>query len=83
MGAQPSRPGELYNQEKVVVHRFQTLNMDNDNESDYVEVSPNEKGQPIQLNRQPEGLAVHVLQSWQSKIMKDSKNRYDHDRKLL
>jgi bleomycin hydrolase len=71
MGAQPSKP-TLH--EKAVIERLRSLQLQEDDE--YVEISSDaEKGAIGPLTREAEGLPVHVLESWQSAILKDPKNK--------
>ncbi|KAM5346554.1 hypothetical protein ACJ41O_009559 [Fusarium nematophilum] len=69
MGAQPSKP-TLH--EKAVLERIHSLQI----QDDYVEVSTDaEKASIGPLIRDAEGLPLHVLESWQSAILKDPKNK--------
>lgn len=71
MGAQPSKP-TLY--EKAVLERLHSLQIQDDEE--YVEVSNNDEKSTLgPLVRDAQGLPVHLLESWQSSILKDPKNK--------
>ncbi|KAH6894158.1 peptidase C1B, bleomycin hydrolase [Thelonectria olida] len=72
MGADQSKLVEPTMHEKAVLERLRTLQM----EDDYVEVtSDSEKATVGSLMREAEGLPVPVLQSWQTDILKDPKNK--------
>jgi hypothetical protein len=57
--------------EKAVVERLRDVQL----EDDYVEVErSNEKGD-VRLHREPEGLPLTLVESWQKTILGDPKNR--------
>ena len=84
MGAQQSKSvpitPEAGMHEKAVLERLRSLRVDADDDADdYVHVG-DEKNAAATIydavsDREPEGLAVEVLESWQSKLLRDPKNR--------
>jgi bleomycin hydrolase len=71
MGAQPSKP-TLH--EKAVMERLRSLQLQEDDE--YVEITGDAEKRVVgPLTREAQGLSVHVLESWQSAILKDPKNK--------
>ncbi|RYP62744.1 hypothetical protein DL771_009589 [Monosporascus sp. 5C6A] len=78
MGAPQSKVApETAMHEKAVLERIQSLQIeDTDSGDNYVYVD-SEKGpiHNIASDRQPEGLAIRLLESWQSKLLQDPKNR--------
>ncbi|KFA73782.1 hypothetical protein S40288_03171 [Stachybotrys chartarum IBT 40288] len=74
MGNQASKTAEAVVLEKAVLDRLRTLQV----EDDLVEVNRDacsDKQDAWRLYRQPEGLPVQVLKSWQSTVLNDPKNR--------
>lgn len=63
--------------EKAVLERLRSSHIDDDmTEDDFIHVGGGEKaGRDGRLVRSPEGLPVELLSSWQSKVLKDPKNR--------
>ena len=67
--------------EKAVLERLRSLRVDTDEEDDgYVCIGDEKRGATAVAcdaasDREPEGLAVHLLESWQSKLLNDPKNR--------
>ena len=57
--------------EKAVVQRLREVQL----EDDYVEVEASAEKGPARLHRQPEGLPLSLVESWQTTILKDPKNR--------
>lgn len=81
MGAQQSKPTvtpEVVMHEKAVLERLRSLRLDE--EDGYVCIGDEKRAATAVAcdaasNREPEGLAVHLLESWQSKLLNDPKNR--------
>lgn len=72
MGGNPSRPAEAAAHDRAVLERLRNLQV----EDDYVEVDGHGEKAPFgTLLREAQGLPVHVLESWQSSILKDPKNK--------
>ena len=73
MGGQPSKTELTAAHEKAVLDRLRDVSI----EDDEVESScASEKTMPGQLFREAEGLPIHVLESWQSVVLSDPKNKY-------
>lgn len=70
MGAQPSKPEAA--SDKELLQRLGELQVRNEDE--HHDSGSEKRG--IIVHREPEGLPVQVLQSWQSSFLKDPKNRY-------
>lgn len=62
--------------EKAVLERIRALHTDDDfDEESYVSVHHEKPLRDMAFEREPEGLAVSTLESWQSKLLQDPKNR--------
>lgn len=61
--------------EKAVLERIRSLRVDDDAEENYVHVYSEKGLHDITSNWEPEGLAVTLVESWQSKLLQDPKNR--------
>lgn len=76
MGGQPSKPVEPSAHEKVVIQRLRDLQVHDDHVPGYVEVEyAAEKDAALKRYREAEGLPVKVLESWQTDILKNPKNK--------
>ena len=76
MGSQQSTPANRAAHERAVVERLKQLRIEE--QDDYVEITSAQEKQACGFDktlRQPEGLPVSVLESWQSAVLKDPKNR--------
>lgn len=62
--------------EKAVLERIRSLQVDDDAEENYVHVYSEKGLHDITSNWEPEGLAVTLVESWQSKLLQDPKNRF-------
>jgi bleomycin hydrolase len=72
MGADQSKLVEPTMHEKAVLERLRTLQI----QDDYVQVTSDSEKTPLgPLVRDAEGLPVPVLQSWQTDVLKDPKNK--------
>lgn len=79
MGGQQSTPAGRAAHEKAVIKRLEQLRVEE--QDDYVEITGAQEKQACGFDkalRKPEGLPVSVLESWQSAVLKDPKNRYIH-----
>lgn len=62
--------------EKAVLERLRSYHINEDvTEDDFVHVGGEKAVRDGRLVRSPEGLPVELLSSWQSKVLKDPKNR--------
>lgn len=65
MGGQPSKAsGALTVHEKVVVDRLREVQL----EDDYVDVAASAEKGELRLHREPEGLPLSLVESWQANI---------------
>lgn len=72
MGGQPSKTELTAAHEKAVLNRLRDMRMEDDEvDTGYAD----EKSNAGQLFREAQGLPVHVLESWQSVILSDPKNK--------
>ncbi|KAK1596937.1 peptidase C1-like family protein [Colletotrichum navitas] len=82
MGSQPSKPAADAANEKALIERLRRFQMaaEGDDGASSVDAGgdpgseSNEKGD-VRLTREPEGLPVHLTQSWQSRFLQDPKNK--------
>jgi bleomycin hydrolase len=79
MGAQQSKTSpETAMHEKAVLDRLRSLHLErSDAGDDFIHVGDSEKAASNgKLEREPEGLAIHLTYDWQTKLLEDPKNRY-------
>lgn len=73
MGGQPSKTVGFSTHEKAVIERLRDARLSDD---DYVEVDPNAEKNALERGaRNPEELSLSLVESWQTSILKDPKNR--------
>ncbi|TEA15784.1 Bleomycin hydrolase [Colletotrichum sidae] len=76
MGSQPSKTAPVDSpNEKALLERLRSFQVtDDESVNTGTSSGENEKGQ-VTLSREPEGLSVHLTQSWQSRFLADPKNK--------
>lgn len=76
MGSYQSKVSpETASHEKAILERLRSMQLSDDApEDDFVHVDDEKRTSP-RLTRQPEGLPVHLMGSWQSTLLEDPKNR--------
>ncbi|KAH8662007.1 peptidase C1-like family protein [Xylariales sp. PMI_506] len=77
MGGSPSKmTAEMAAHEKALLERLRSYHISEDgSEEDFVHVEDEKVGSAVLLSRESEGLAVGLLDSWQTKLLEDPKNR--------